>query len=456
MNTNQSPENFIRNSWPAIKEHIRDEYRLSEISYTTWILNLILDSVKDNVVTICIPSDQSFSLSYIAGKFTDYFRITITEMMNEPYSVRFILEKDAEAAEDVPVARPSNVMFENAGLISRYRFDTFVVGSNNKFAQSAALAVSESPGEAYNPLFLYGGAGLGKTHLMHSIGHYVLEKNPDLKVIYVTAEQFTNEVIESIRSGSQQSMSRLRDKYRTVDILLIDDIQFIIGKDATQEEFFHTFNELHAAGKQIVLSSDRPPKEIQPLDERYRSRFEWGLIADIQPPDYETRMAILRKNAEGSGLVDDEILDYIAQNIQSNIRELEGALRKIIAHSKLNNVDITLDSAREALKDIITPGGAGTITPSLIAKTVCDHYGVKMTNVISKKKNAELVLPRQIIMYLCREYCDMTYDAVAKLLGKKDHSTVIHGVDKITEEMQSSEELKNNIEIIIRKLNINA
>lgn len=456
MNANGSPENFIRNSWPAIKEHVRDEYGLSEISYNTWILNLILDSVKDNVVTIAIPSDQSFSLSYITGKFTDYFRITITEMMNEAYTVRFILEKDTDKSEDVPLAKSNSVAFENAGLVARYRFDTFVVGSNNKFAQSAALAVAESPGEAYNPLFLYGGAGLGKTHLMHSIGHYILEKDPDKRVLYVTAEQFTNEVIESIRSGSQQSMSNLRDKYRTVDVLLIDDIQFIIGKEATQEEFFYTFNELHSAGKQIVLSSDRPPREIQTLDERYRSRFEWGLIADIQPPDYETRMAILRKNAEGSDLVSDDILDYIAQNIQSNIRELEGALRKIIAHARLNNVDITLDNAREALKDIITPEGAGTITPSRIAQTVCDHYGVKMTNVISRKKNAELVLPRQIIMYLCREYCDMTYDAVAKLLGKKDHSTVIHGVDKITEEMQSSEELKNNIEIIIRKLNINA
>ena len=233
------------------------------------------------------------------------------------------------------------------------------------FAHSACLAVSESPGNTYNPLFLYGGAGLGKTHLMHSVGHFILEQNPNMRVLYVTSEQFTNEVIESIRSGNSSSMARLRDKYRTVDVLLIDDIQFIIGKESTQEEFFHTFNELHQAGKQIVLSSDRPPKEMETLDERFRSRFEWGLIADIQPPSYETRMAILRKNVENSHFnVDDQVLEYIATNIKSNIRELEGAIKKITAYSRLNNVEITTENAKEALKDMIYPEKNDVVTPS--------------------------------------------------------------------------------------------
>ena len=290
---------------------------------------------------------------------------------------------------------------------------------------------------------------------MHSIGHFILEQNPNTKVLYVTSETFTNEVIESIRSGNASSMARLRDKYRTVDVLLIDDIQFIIGKDSTQEEFFHTFNQLHAAGKQIVLSSDRPPKEIETLDERFRSRFEWGLIADIQVPDYETRMAILLKNASNSGHhIDDEILEYIATSIKSNIRELEGALNKIIAYSRLNNVEITLENAKEALRDMVYPEAGQTITPQYIAESVCEHFGVKLANIASKKKNAECVLPRQIIMYLCREYTDATLDQIAKILGKKDHSTVIYGEKKIREDLHTNDELKNTINIILKKMNL--
>ena len=282
-----------------------------------------------------------------------------------------------------------------------------------------------------------------------------MEQNPDMRVLYVTSEQFTNEVIESIRSGNAQSMTRLRDKYRTVDVLLIDDIQFIIGKESTQEEFFHTFNELHAAGKQIVLSSDRPPKEMETLDERFRSRFEMGLIADIQAPDYETRMAILRKNSEEQHLnVEDENLEYIPTNIKSNIRELEGAFNKIIAYSKLNNVEINLTMVQDVHKDNINHNAEHTNTPKMIANIVCELYGVKLSMVASRKKNAECVIPRQIIMYMCREYTDATLDSIAKLLNKKDHSTVMHGVDKVKEDMENNEELKNNINSIKKKLNL--
>ena len=450
-------EEIIRQNWTSIKEHVRIEYGLSKISYTTWIQNLEIADIKDHVVYIRIPSDKPIMLDYIMNNYKVFFQVTLTEMFDENYDVEFLL-MDQEREEET-AAEPKNELvaqqIENANLNAKYRFDTFIVGSNNKFAQSACVAVAESPGNTYNPLFLYGGAGLGKTHLMHSIGHYILEMNPSKRVLYVTSEQFTNEVIESIRGGNATSMARLRDKYRKVDVLLIDDIQFIIGKESTQEEFFHTFNELHQAGKQIVLSSERPPREMETLDERFRSRFEWGLIADIQPPDYETRMAILRKNAEITGRhLDDEILEYVATNIKSNIRELEGAFNKIIAYSRLNNVDANLTNAREALKDMIDPDRQNVITPDMILRVVCEHYDVRAANIISRKKNAALVVPRQVIMYICREYTDATLETIAKLLGKKDHSTVIHGVDKIKNELVTNGELRGNVDVILKKLNI--
>ena len=360
-------------------------------------------------------------------------------------------DKDAEMSED---AVNTGLVLEQANLNPKYRFDTFVVGNNNNLAHSASLAVAESPGSSYNPLFLYGGPGLGKTHLMHSIGHYIIEHNPQAKVLYVTSEDFTNEVIETIRSNQAENMSKLREKYRTVDVLMIDDVQFIIGKDRTQEEFFHTFNALHQAGKQIILSSDKPPKDMEILEERLRSRFEMGLIADIQSPDYETRVAILRKNAENYGrVIGDDIMDYIATNIKSNIRELEGALTKIIAFSRLKNVEITLENAMEALKDLIYPDKSKIITPQLIVDTVCEQYGAKKEDITSKKRNAEIVLPRQVIMYLCREYTDASLEEIGKLLGKKDHTTVMSGISKIKSMIVYDEDLNKNLDIIVKKLN---
>ena len=449
---------FIGENWEMIKQTIHKEYDLTNISYTTWIEPLQFSDVKNDTVYIQIPAGQAHALNYISNKYGSYFKVTISEMMEHDYDISFILEKeksrDAEADFKSPSSNTGNVNYEQANLNPKYKFDTFVVGNNNKFAHSACLAVAESPGNAYNPLFIYGGPGLGKTHLMHSIGHFILEQNPEMKVLYVTSESFTNEVIESIRSGNATAMTKLREKYRTVDVLMIDDIQFIIGKESTQEEFFHTFNVLHSAGKQIVISSDKPPKEMETLEERFRSRFDWGLIADIQPPDYETRMAILKKNAENfNRQIDDEIFQYIATNIKSNIRELEGAFNRIIAKSKIENQsEITLELAEDALKDIINPDKPKEITPSLIIEVVAEQFGVSPEGITSKKRNSEFVQPRQVVMYLCRKLTDTSYVNIGKLLGKKDHTTIIHGVNKIEDELDSNPELSYKIETIKKKI----
>ena len=451
-------DNIIEN-WLEIKETVRREYSLSLISYNTWIEPLKIHKVEGDVVSILIPFDKAHALNYISSKYKSFFQVTISEMYNHTYDISFILESDVqnEAYEemDKPAAPlVNNVSYENANLNPKYKFDTFVVGSNNKFAHSASLAVAESPGKAYNPLFIYGGAGLGKTHLMHSIGHFILEENPNMKVLYVTSEIFTNEVIESIRSGNNANMTKLREKYRTVDVLMVDDVQFIIGKESTQEEFFNTFNVLHSSGKQIIISSDKPPKEMDILDERFRSRFEWGLIADIQPPDYETRMAILKKNAEACDRkIDEEIIKYIATNIKSNIRELEGAFNKIVASAKLNKLELTLELAEDALKDVIYPNKPKEVTPTLIINVVAEHFGVKPEDISSKKRNSEFVQPRQVVMYLCRELTDVSLNNIAKLLGKKDHTTIIHGINKVEAELETNEDLRNKIEIIKKKIN---
>lgn len=447
----------IKENWNLIKDTLRKEYELSDISYSTWIDPLNFYEVKDNVVTIMIPSDQAHALNYISSRYKSYFQVTISEMMNHTYDIAFILEKDAKDAHSstAQTMNPSyNINYEKANLNPKYKFDTFIVGSNNKFAHSASLAVAESPGNVYNPLYIYGGAGLGKTHLMHSVGHFILEQNPEMKIIYVTSEDFTNEVIDCIRSGDAVKMNKFREKYRTVDVLLIDDVQFIIGKESTQEEFFHTFNTLHSAGKQIILTSDKPPKDMETLEERFRSRFEWGLIADIQPPDYETRMAILKKNAEGySKEIDDDVLKYIADHIKSNIRELEGAFNKIVAFSKLNKVDITLSHAEEALKDVIYPDKPKEITPSLIIEVVADHFSINPEDITSKKRNSEFVQPRHIAMYLCRELTSTSLVNIGKIMGNRDHTTVMNGIKNISEKMKTEQEIYNRVELIRNKIN---
>ena len=334
------------------------------------------------------------------------------------------------------------------------------MGSNNRFAHAASVAVAESPGESYNPLFLYGGVGLGKTHLMHSVAHYILKHDPSKKVLYVTSETFTNELIEALKvgkNGNEMAMTSFREKYRNNDVLLIDDIQFIIGKESTQEEFFHTFNNLHLAGKQIIISSDKPPKDMETLEARLRTRFEWGMIADISSPDYETRMAILRKKEELDGLekyhIPDEVMQYIANNIKSNIRELEGSLNKLIALSNLENKPIDIPLAAEALKDMISPDDNRAVSPELIIEVVSEHFNVPVAELKGKKRNAEIVLPRQIVMYLCRNMTDTPLKSIGALLGGKDHASISHGVKKIEQDMKTDEALNNTINIIRKKIN---
>ena len=453
--------NTVKEKWPEIIEHLRVEHELSNVSFNTWIQPLKVYDVVDNTVFILV--NMNASVEYIEKKYQLPLKVCIAEITGTEYEVVFISEDDDRLNEIQNMAieanqkKKSKSAAEKAGLNPKYTFDTFVVGGNNNFAHAASLAVAESPGEVYNPLFLYGGVGLGKTHLMHSVAHYILEHDPSKKVLYVTSETFTNELIDALKvgkNGNELAMTTFREKYRNNDVLLIDDIQFIIGKESTQEEFFHTFNVLHSAGKQIVLSSDKPPKEMETLEERFRSRFDWGLIADIQPPDYETRMAILRKNAEACNKpVDDEIFKYIATNIKSNIRELEGAFNRIIAKSKIENQsEITMELAEDALKDIINPDKPKEITPELIIEVVAEHFGVSPEDITSKKRNSEFVQPRQVVMYLCRKLTDTSYVNIGKLLGKKDHTTIIHGVNKIEDELKNNDELASKVETIKKKI----
>ena len=452
--------NIIYEKWDEILETVKTEHELSDVSFKTWLKPLTIHSIDDQVVTILVPSQQ-VGLNYISKKYALPLKVAISELTGSDYDIKFVLPEDIQNVEkEVPVSTNYNTSMEMANLNPKYTFDTFVVGSNNKFAHAASLAVAESPGEIYNPLFLYGGVGLGKTHLMHSIAHFILENNPQTRVLYVTSESFTNELIEAIRNGNNTAMTKFREKYRNIDVLLIDDIQFIIGKESTQEEFFHTFNDLHGAKKQIIISSDKPPKEIATLEGRLKSRFEWGLIADISSPDYETRMAILRKKEERDSKekgyhLDDEVIQYIATNIKSNIRELEGALNRITAMSSLEHREITVELAQEALKDMISPNAKREITPDLILLTVAEHFHIKTDDIKGSKRSADIVIPRQIAMYLCREMTSTPLKAIGKLMGNRDHTTVLHGVEKISKEIETSDDLKNTIDIIKKKLNPN-
>lgn len=450
---------IIQEKWSDILNMIKIEHDVSDVSYSAWLEPLKVYKVEGNVVTI-IVTNGSMALSYINKKYILPLKVAIAETTGEDYEISLVLPEEIKeevvqppaASAAAPVSLNENI--EKANLNPRYTFDTFVVGNNNKMAHAASVAVAESPGEAYNPLFIYGGVGLGKTHLMHSIAHFVLQKNPSAKVLYVTSEYFTNELIDSIRNGNNSTMSKFREKYRNIDVLLIDDIQFIIGKESTQEEFFHTFNSLHGAKKQIVISSDKPPKDMEILEDRLRSRFEWGLIVDISSPDYETRMAILRKKEELDGYkIDDAVIEYIAKNVKSNIRELEGSLNKIMAYANLEQKEINLDLAEKVLKDIISPNQKRIITPELILDIVAEHFDLSASDLIGNKRNSKIVFPRQIAMYLCRHMTEVTLKNIGKVLGGRDHTTVMNGITKIENELETSESTREVIDILKKKIN---
>ncbi|MBQ6833314.1 MAG: chromosomal replication initiator protein DnaA, partial [Lachnospiraceae bacterium] len=440
----------ILGKWDEILLKLKEDHDITDVSYKTWLLPLKPYSVDKDILTILVPDDL-FS-NFVRKRYEFLLTYTIEEVTGFACKLNFIFKDQVkeEPAEKKLIKNNTNTVgqmaIQNANLNPRYTFDTFVVGKNNNLAHAASLAVAESPGEIYNPLFIYGGVGLGKTHLMHSVAHFVLKNNPDAKILYVTSEKFTNELIDAIRNKNNISTTEFREKYRNNDILLIDDIQFIIGKESTQEEFFHTFNALYEAKKQIIISSDRPPREIETLEERLRSRFEWGLTVDIQQPDYETRMAILRKKEELEGYnIDNEVIKYIASNVKSNIRELEGALTKIVALSKLNNREINIELAEEALKDLISPNAVKEVTPQLIINVVSEHFGINSLDVIGQKRSKELVFPRQIVMYLCGEMTTESLQSIGKALGGRDHTTIIHGTKKIASELKEDENLKNTI-----------
>ena len=458
--------NIVTKNWNSIIHKLKIEHGLSDVSFKTWIAPLEVYDVVDSTVYILVPLKAS--VDYITQKYLLPFQVCIAEITEKEFEVKFITSDDSlqigakSKDEHQRKSKIQNNIFEQANLHPKYTFDTFVVGGNNNFAHAASLAVAESPGEIYNPLFLYGGVGLGKTHLMHSVAHFILEKDPTKRVLYVTSETFTNELIDALKSGktssgNESAMNAFREKYRNIDVLLIDDIQFIIGKESTQEEFFHTFNHLHASGKQIIISSDKPPKDIETLEARLRTRFEWGLIADISSPDYETRMAILRKKEELDELekyhIPNEVMQYIATNVKSNIRELEGSLNKLIALHKLKNQSINIMLAAEALKDIISPNESRQITPEYILEIVAEHFSVTVSDLKSKKKYAEIAIPRQIAMYLCRIMTDTPLKSIGIILGGRDHSTVNHGINKIAEEIKMDEALENTVDIIKKKIN---
>ena len=450
---------LVSNNWEAILEMLKNDFEIKPVLFKTFIEPLKVYDEDDDNVTILLDDDvyQHYD-SYIKEKFYTFIKNSIEAVTGKSYNLHFISKEELESYDTEK--SENNQLIEraaSANLNPNYTFDTFVVGPNNDFIAAAAKAVAKDPNTDWNPLFIYGGVGLGKTHLMHSIAHAILENQKDARVLYVTSEQFTNEVIESIKEGVLAS-TKLRKKYRNIDALLIDDIQFVIGKERTEEEFFHTFNDLYQAGKRIIISSDRPPKDFTNIEDRIKSRFGNGMMAEINPPDYETRMAILKKRCElEHEYLSDEILDYIATNVNSNIRELEGAYKKVTALNKLVNVntEATLDIAKNALKDIINPNVKNVITIDSIIDVVASHYELSIDQLCSTNRSNNVAYPRQIIMYLCKQLTPASLKEIASKLGKKDHSTVVHGIKKIEEDLEAEKkanknELSNKLDVITK------
>ncbi len=419
------------------------EKEITPLSFNTWIKPLKPISLNDTYFTL--ETSDTFFKDLINDRYLGLIGNVMKQITNTDYTIKIIIPSENSNQEFSANVNNESIdpLDMESTINSKYTFETFVVGKSNNFAHAAALAVAEAPGAAYNPLFLYGGVGLGKTHLMHSIAHYILSQKPLTKIVYVSAEKFVNELVNSIRN---EKNIEFRNKYRNIDVLLIDDIQFIAEKVGTQEEFFHTFNTLHESGRQIIISSDRPPKEIKPLEDRLRSRFEWGLIADIQPPDYETRLAILWKKAETENInISNDVMSFIAKSIDSNIRELEGALTKVSAYAKLTNQKVSLEFATKILKDFLSKDKQKTINVELIQQIVASYYNIKSEEIKSKKRTQEITYPRQVAMYLCRNLTDLSLPKIGEAFGGRDHTTILHGCEKIAKDLKKDDNLKKAI-----------
>ena len=449
--------------WSQVQEELR--FQLAKRTYDMWLKNTSVVSADGATFRIGVPS--KLAKDWLEDRFSGLIQETLQAVTGSEVDIDFVIspsghrpqlatvdgdldhvsdhghDNSVEAVPDAPAIAPSE-------LNARFRFSSFVVGHNSQFAHAAAKAVAEAPGDSYNPLFLYGGVGLGKTHLMHAIGHEVHDRFPRKRVVYLTSEQFTNEVISSIATAR---MGEFRHKYRTVDVLLIDDVQFLAGKDRTKEEFFHTFNALHEINKQIVISSDRPPKEIPTLEDRLRSRFEWGLIADIQSPDFETRLAILHsKLGQNGGLIPEEVLSFIAHKVQRNIRELEGALTRVQAFAAVHQRQVDEEEAARLLADIIPAGTRKPINVERIQALVADYYNVTLEDMKSKRRDKHIVFPRQVAMFLVREETPSSLPAIGKAFGGRDHTTALHSIEKIANELKEDERLRYEVQAIRERL----
>ncbi len=435
-------QNELNELLTKAKDLLKDE--VTGISYETWIK--CLEIVSSNNGNIVLRTASNFQRDTVDSRYHDLLVNTFRFITKKDCTVTIISkeEEDSSASQDLKGIL-DNQGYSNPTLNPKYTFDSFVVGNNNRFAHAAALAVAEAPATSYNPLFIYGGVGLGKTHLMHAIGNQILRNNKDTNVLYVTSEKFTNQLINAIKDNTND---QFRTKYRNIDVLLIDDIQFIAGKERIQEEFFHTFNTLHDSRKQIILSSDKPPKDIPLLEDRLKSRFEWGLIADISNPDYETRLAILRKKAQLDNIIiDDDILSTIATRIDSNIRELEGTLNKLIAKASLTNSSITMEMTERAINDIVSHKDK-VISAEFVQETVAKYFNINAKDLKGSKRSNDIAFPRQIAMYLCRSVANMSLPQIGKDFGKRDHTTVMHACNKIEKEIKDNSNTKLIVESV--------
>ena len=447
--------NYLKDNWQDILLKVKNENNIKDVSFNTWIkpLGFYDYNEADSTVTIVVNPNrlgEVMDFGFIINRYSGMITDVIMNEINEEIVLNFMSKAQLEEMEKRENLK-NNVKGRPSGE-DNDTFDNFIVGENNDLAQAAALAVAESPGETrFNPLFIYGGSGLGKTHLMHAIANFINENHPNLKVLFVNSETFTNELVYSFQ---EKNTELFREKYRNNDVLLIDDIQFIIGKERTQEEFFHTFNEMRDSGRQIVISSDKHPKDMKILDERMKSRIEWGLTVDIQPPSYEVRLAILNEKLQKFNVsVPANVLEYVATNIKSNVRELESALTRIIFMAQLKRVDVTLDLAIDALKEKVNPDEKKVITPEFIVSVVADHYELTAAQLKGGERSKKIAYPRQIAMYLSRELAQASLKDIGDALGGRDHSTVLHGCNKIEEDLKEDTKLKNVIEILTRKIN---